>query len=185
MQAHSARKTIVEDLKAYKVPIGHDANILKLIKHVLYMLIFSPGFSCVFWYRVNRRISRRVELLAKFIHAVRFYTFANDISYRAEIGPGLKLCHVSDIVIGESAKIGRNCIIFNGVTIGAKSSQESHIKPTIGDNVYIGTGAKIIGGITVGNNVTIGALTFCNKSIPDGSVAYGNPMIIKEKQANI
>ncbi|OJI08991.1 MAG: serine acetyltransferase [Candidatus Vogelbacteria bacterium CG10_big_fil_rev_8_21_14_0_10_49_38] len=176
------KNTLIEDVRAYGIKVANDTPLRTLAKHVLHLLVFSPGFSCVFWYRINRMLSQRGwERSAKFLHARRFYKFANDISYRAEIGPGLKVCHPSDIVIGANAKIGSYCKIFSGVTVGTKGEHESDIKPTIGNRVYMGVGSKILGGITIGDGAIIGALTFCDKSVPENAVAYGNPMVIKEK----
>lgn len=177
----SFREIITKDLVRYKAPVHQDSSRLSLFKHTIYFLIFSPGFSCVFWFRVNNILSKKTKIISKLLGAMRYYTFANDISFRAEIGSGFKVSHVSDIVIGGEAKIGKNVTIYNGVTIGAKDFDKPYLKPKIGNDVIISTGAKVLGDITVGNNVVIGALTFCNKSVPDNSVAYGNPMVIKSK----
>ncbi len=175
-------------MRMWGAPIADDVGWLLLGKHFVHCMLFFPGFACVFWYRVNRVVHMRGwRRLAKFIHARRYYKFANDISYHADIGPGFKVCHVSDIVIGANAKIGSHCRVFNGVTIGSLRLHETAIQPVIGSGAYIGTGAKVLGGITIGDNVTIGALTFCNKSVPADVVAYGNPMVLKspsEKRAH-
>lgn len=74
-------------------------------------------------------------------------------------------------MINEATIIGKNCLIFQGVTIGVGTSGI----PRIGDNVILSSGAKIIGGITIGNNVTIGANAVVTKDIPDNSIAVGIP----------
>ena len=84
--------------------------------------------------------------------------------------------HCSDIVIGASAVIGSDVEILNGVTIGAVAIREAGKRhPTIGNNVFIGSGAKILGEIVIGNNVKIGANAVVLESVPDGKTAIGIP----------
>lgn len=92
-------------------------------------------------------------------------------------GPGLCLTHWGTIVVSSHAKVGQNCRIHPSTCIG------NHIgAPTIGDNVYIGPGAKIFDGITIGNNVAIGANSVVNKSFPDNVTIAGSPArIISQK----
>lgn len=92
---------------------------------------------------------------------------------------------ISGIFISDSAKIGKNAIIFQGVTIGSNTIEGSKGSgaPTIGDNVYIGTGAKIIGNVKVGDNVRIGANAIVVEDIPDNSVVVLNkPRVIVKKE---
>lgn len=86
-------------------------------------------------------------------------------------GPGLCICHVGTLVVNNNAKIGKNCRIHVGVNIGGFKGGV----PTIGDNVYIGPGAKLFGGISIGNNVQIGANAVVNKSFPDNVIIAGVP----------
>jgi serine O-acetyltransferase len=96
------------------------------------------------------------------------------IPWSADIGKGLYIGHFGDIWIGP-IKMGESCNIAHGVTIGMGGRGEDRGIPTIGDRVWIGTGAKIFGQITIGDNVAISANTVVSKSIPDGAVVAGNP----------
>ena len=89
------------------------------------------------------------------------------------IGGGLRFIHFGDVVFNASAKLGNNCVVFNGVTIG--SSQRGGIAPKVGNNVVICPGAKLIGNITIGNNVVIGAGAVVVKDVPDNAVVGGVP----------
>ena len=98
--------------------------------------------------------------------------------YKNNFGPGVCFCHYGTLVVNKDARIGKNCRIHVGVNIGGYSGGV----PIIGDNVYIGPGAKIFGGIIIGNNVSIGANAVVNKSVPDNAVVAGVPAkIIKIK----
>ena len=115
--------------------------------------------------------------IAKILSILNFILFGIEIGLRCDIGEGLYLPHTVGTVIGATA-IGRNAVIFQGVTLGAKTIDIGYHKdqrPLIGDSVVIGSGAKVLGGIIVGNNVTIGANAVVTKSLPDNVVAVGVP----------
>ncbi|WP_421850593.1 serine acetyltransferase [Novosphingobium sp.] len=86
-------------------------------------------------------------------------------------GPGLSIAHWGTIVVNGDARIGGNCRIHQGVTIGSSGGKS----PIIGDNCFIGANASIIGGVKLGNNVRIGANSLVNRSFPDGAVLVGIP----------
>lgn len=171
--------TVIEDMKAAKVPMPGKISRVRTVLRFLRALVEFPCFFCVFLFRVNHLLWQ-YHLPWKFFNILRWYWFRNDISCRANIGAGLHIVHGFDIVIPSGAVIGRNCTILNGVTIGSKKPGEGLV-PVIGDYVYIGTGAKLIGAITIGNSAVIGALTLCNKSVPDGSTVVGVPMRILDR----
>lgn len=98
-----------------------------------------------------------------------------DIPWSTEIGEGFYIGHFGGITINGNAKIGKNVNISQGVTIGRSGQGEKAGVPTIGDNVYIGPGAKIFGKITIGNNVKIGANAVVYRDIPDNAVVALDP----------
>lgn len=89
--------------------------------------------------------------------------------------------HPIGIVIGKYVKIGSDCIIYQNVTIGAKSQKDAIQKkyPTLGHNVIIGANTVILGDVNIGNNVVIGASVFVNKDIPDNTIVYGSQTRVK------
>lgn len=86
-------------------------------------------------------------------------------------GEGLSIAHYGNIVVNPNARIGKNCRIHIGVNIGSSATEDGF--PVIGDNVYLGPGAKVFGAIVIGNNTVIGANAVVNKSFPEGGVTIG------------
>lgn len=101
--------------------------------------------------------------------------FGIGISYKTQIGPGLYIGHEGGIVINEQVIIGKNCNLSHQVTIGVSRRGERAGVPMIGDNVYIGPGAKIFGQIKVGNNAAIGANCVVTHDVPENGVVVGIP----------
>lgn len=133
------------------------------------------------WYKVeNYLYKKKVPLLPKVIKFLIRILFTAVIPYETEIGEGTRFGYAAmAIVIHKKAVIGKNCRISQGVTIGGTPNRVE--LPVIGDNVYIGAGAKIIGSIKIGNNVVIGANSVVITDIPDNCVAVGMPAkVIKE-----
>lgn len=113
-----------------------------------------------------------------FIHKKLSYKLGYTI-YKNNFGPGVCFCHYGTLVVNKKAYIGANCRIHVGVNIGGTDEGV----PMIGDNAYIGPGAKIFGNIIIGNNVSIGANAVVNKSFPDNVIIAGVPAkIIKYKE---
>lgn len=98
-------------------------------------------------------------------------------------GPGLAIVHYGTIVISNQARLGANCRIHAGVNIGANAGDKE--AATVGDNVYIGPGAKLIGAVTVGENAVIGANAVVTKDVPPGVTVAGVPAkVISEKDSS-
>ncbi len=131
--------------------------------------------SAINLYRLSRWLyQRKIPILPKVIYALCYFMFNASVPYTANIGKRTKLGYGGmGIVIHARATIGENCVIGQQVTVGGKAGDNE--PPVIGDNVYIATGAKIIGEICVGNNCVIGANCVVNKSVPDCSVVAGVP----------
>ena len=130
-------------------------------------------------YQIN---SRKINKIQKFITSIRFRRLGSKLNFTIEpntFGPGLCLAHAGTIVINENSKIGKNARIHVGVNIGNYSRLDENWvpdnAPIIGDNVYIGPGAKLFGKIKIGNNVAIGANAVVNKDVPDNVTVAGMP----------
>ena len=145
----------------------------------------NPGMWGVFQYRFQRwvRVSfpRPIRwLLAPLMIPSQVFMQVLthvQIPSAVSVGPGLYLPHTGTIVVGSGASIGFNCTIAHNVTLGHAGGRNKSASgsPLIGDRVYIGPGAILIGGIKVGNDALIGAGAVVVKSIPDRSIVVGNP----------
>ena len=120
--------------------------------------------------------------LARLISTIsRFFT-GIEIHPGAKIGKRVFFDHGIGVVIGESAIVGDDCVIYHGVTLGNLKPVGFKRHPTIGNNVMIGAGAKILGNIVIGNNVVVGANSVVMKDVPDNVNVVGVPGQIKEKK---
>jgi len=141
----------------------------------------EPGFKYSFWMRISRYMKQNRVLRHGFAFLVNrivsHYTFKYGISIPPEtvIGSGFYIGHFGGIVVSPKSKIGKNCNISQGVTIGQTNRGSRKGFPIIGNNVYIGPGAKIIGGVTIGNDVAVGANCVVTKDVPDNAVVVGVP----------
>ena len=124
---------------------------------------------------------------AHWFYQHKFYTIARIISQRArhktgieihpgaQFGKGLFIDHGMGVVIGETTIIGDNCLLYQGVTLGGTGKDKGKRHPTLGDNVMVGAGAKVLGPINIGNNVKVAANAVVLKDIPDNCTAVGVP----------
>ena len=105
-----------------------------------------------------------------------------EISCSTKIGKGLYLGHAFNITINPNAIIGENCNLHKGIVIGRTNRGENKGVPTIGNKVWIGINAAIVGNITIGDDVLIAPNSFVNCDVPSHSIVFGNPCIIKTKE---
>ena len=114
-------------------------------------------------------------LLARYISEKAKRKTGIEIHPGATIGKGLFIDHGTGVVIGETAIIGNNVTLFHGVTLGGTGKEKGKRHPTIGNNVFIGSGAKILGNIIIGDNVKIGANAVILKNVPSNVTIVGVP----------
>ena len=134
------------------------------------------GLHALWLHRLAHKLEgESVPLLPRWIsQANRFFTGV-EIHPAAKIGKGLFIDHGSGVVIGETAEIGDNVTIYQGVTLGGTGKETGKRHPTVGDNVVFGAGAKVLGGITVGDNAKVGAGSVVVMDVPKNSTVVGNP----------
>jgi len=145
-------------------------------RSTLEIVLCYPGFHVLFFHRLAHWMWRhQLRLPARFVsHIGRFLT-GIEIHPGAQIGPGFFIDHGMGVVIGETAEIGQNVTMYHGVTLGGTSWKKEKRHPTIGDNVVIGVGAKILGPFKVGDNSRIGAGSVVVNEVPPDSVVVGVP----------
>ena len=158
--------------------------------YLVNQLLFGEAFKYNFWMRTcsytksNRFLRYSVYQFAKFYLRQLNYKFGISIPHETKIGSGFYIGHFGCIVVSPYCEIGKNCNISHGVTLGQANRGKKQGYPILGNNVYIGPGAKIIGAVRIGNNVAIGANCVVTKDIPDNSVVVGIPgKVISQKGA--
>ena len=145
------------------------------IKSKLEVLLY-PGFRIMLRYRIAHKLYLKGHyLLARKIMQKGADKMGIDIHPGATIGNNFFIDHGIGVIIGETAIIGDNCTIYQGVTLGGTGKQTGKRHPTIENNVMISAGAKVLGNITIGNNTKIGAGSVVLKDIPPNSTVVGVP----------
>jgi cysteinyl-tRNA synthetase len=149
----------------------------------LEVVLAYPGFHAIFIHRINHILwNAGLPVIPRLLsHAARLLT-GIEIHPAAKIGTGLFIDHGMGVVIGETAEIGKNCLLYQGVTLGGTGKEKGKRHPTLGNNVTVGAGAKILGAISVGNNAVIGANSVILKPVPDNAISVGVPGRITKKK---
>lgn len=142
-----------------------------------------PGFHAMIMYRINHMLWKAgIPVLPRFFsHVARFFTGV-EIHPAARIGAGMVIDHGMGVVIGETAEVGENCLLYQNVTLGGTGKEKGKRHPTLKNNIVVGAGAKILGAITIGNNVIIGANSVILKPVPDNAICVGVPGRITRKK---
>jgi serine O-acetyltransferase len=145
-------------------------------KSSLEILLCYPGLHAVMFHRVTHWFyERKFYVLARFIsHWARFLT-GIEIHPGATIGKRLFIDHGLGVVIGETAEIGDDVLLYQGVTLGGTGTERGKRHPTLGNRVVVGTGAAVLGNIKLGDDVKVGAGSVVVHSVPDGSTVVGIP----------
>ena len=145
-------------------------------KGVWQVFFLYPGFQILIYHRVAHALYRaHFFFLARFVSQLgRFFT-GIEIHPGAKIGQGLFIDHGMGVVIGETAEIGDDCTLYQGVTLGGTGKHKGKRHPTLGDRVLVGAGAQILGPFQVGNNAMIGANAVVLSEVPEGATVVGVP----------
>jgi len=178
--AGNAAVVLAKTVKAIKEEIKNDVEAVKqrdpAAKNGVEILLLYSGVHAIFAYRVSHKLyigkhyfsARLVSQLAKFFTGI-------EIHPGATIGKGLFIDHGTGVVIGETAEIGDNCTLYQGVTLGGTGKDVGKRHPTLGNNVMVGSGAKVLGPFKIGDNSKIASNAVVLEEIPPDSTAVGIP----------
>ncbi|WP_150050165.1 MULTISPECIES: serine O-acetyltransferase [Methylomonas] len=156
-------------------------------RNIVEVLLAYPGVHAVLLYRMTNRLWHADwKLAARLLAAFARWLTNVDIHPGATIGKRFFIDHGACVVIGETAEIGNDVTLYHGVTLGGTTWNKEKRHPTLGDNVLVGAGAKILGAITLGNNVRVGANSVVIKDVPPCCTVIGIPgRIIQQKGVKI
>lgn len=148
----------------------------------LEIILTYSGVHAVMMYRVAHKLHESNHpVIARVISQTARFLTGIEIHPGAKIGRGLLIDHGSGVVIGETAEIGDNCLIYQGVTLGGTGKDHGKRHPTLGNNVMVGSGAKILGPFKVGDGAKIAANAVVLEEVPPYSTAVGVPARIAKK----
>ena len=156
-------------------------------KSVIEIVLCYPGFHAIVLHRLAHRFyNARLYLLARIVSQFSRWITGIEIHPGAKIGRRFFIDHGMGVVIGETAEIGDDVLLYQGVTLGGTGKEKGKRHPTIGNNVVVGGGAKVLGNITIGECVKIGAGSVVVHSVPNNSTVVGIPgRIVSAKNANV
>lgn len=141
-----------------------------------------PGVWAIFWYRISSRLYRKgFRSIARFLMGINQMITNIDIHPGATIGRRVFIDHGFGVVIGQTAIVENDVLIYQGVTLGGVSLTPGKRHPTIQSGVVIGAGAKVLGNITIGANSKIGANSVVVRNVPENSTAIGIPAHVIQK----
>ncbi len=162
-------RTILADLKA---PLERDPAA----RGWLDVILSYPGFHAVTSHRfIHPLYKAGIPLLPRWLSQVARFLTGIEIHPAAKIGKGVFIDHGMGVVIGETAEVGDNCTIYQGVTLGGTSLSHGKRHPTLGKNVTVGVNAAVLGAITIGDNSKIGGGSVVVKDVPANSTVVGVP----------
>jgi serine O-acetyltransferase len=169
-------KTVSQDLQAI---FDRDPAATSRLE----VILTYAGFHALLAYRLAHWLKgQRVPFLPRAISQLARWLTGIEIHPSAKIGERFFIDHGMGVVIGETAEVGDNVTLFQGVTLGGTGKERGKRHPTLGSHVVVGAGAKILGGITIGDNVKIGANSVVLKSVPPNSTVIGVPARIIKSQ---
>jgi serine O-acetyltransferase len=175
LYARQARSRIVDDLDA---AIARDPASTSRLD----VALNSPGLHAIWAYRFAHRLWRRGgagRLAARVLMTMVRSVTGVEIHPAAVIGHRFFIDHGMGVVIGETAEVGDDVMLYHGVTLGGRSLERVKRHPTVGDRVTIGAGARVLGPVLIGDDVQVGANSVVVKDVPAGAIATGIPATIR------
>ena len=160
--------------------LRYDINAIKerdpAARNSLEVLLLYPGLHAVIWHRIAHFFyKRKFFFIARLISQFARWLTGIEIHPGAKIGKGVFIDHGMGVIIGETAEVGDDCTIYQNVTLGGTGKDHGKRHPTIGKNVLIGSGAKVLGPFTVGDNSKIAANAVVLNEVPPNSTCVGVP----------
>jgi len=150
--------------------------------NILEVLMYQGLWAVLFHRLAHILYKARIPVLPRFISQLARFLTQIEIHPGAKIGKRFFIDHGAGVVIGETAEIGDNVTIFQGVTLGGTGKEKGKRHPTIGNNVVIGAGAIVLGAIQIGENSRIGAGAVVTKPVPPDTTVVGNPSWIIKRE---
>ena len=152
-------------------------------RSTLELLLTSPGLHAIWIYRLANRIWRlRLRIAARMLSNWARFLTGIEIHPGASIGKRLVIDHGMSVVIGETAVIGDDCLLYHEVTLGGKTLDPVKRHPTLGNRVTVGAGAKIIGAITIGDDAKIGSNAVVTRDVSPGQVIVGENRVLTRQR---
>lgn len=149
-------------------------------RNIFEAVLLYPGFHAILFHRIAHFLySKKLFFLARLVSQISRHITGIEIHPGAKIGKRLFIDHGMGIVIGETSIIGDNCTIYHNSTLGGTGKDKYKRHPTLGNNVMVGSGAKVLGPIKIGNNAKIGANSVILKDVPNNVTVVGAPGVIK------
>ena len=160
---------ILEDIRAYK---KNDPAARSTVE----ILLLYNGLHAIFWHRIAHWLHlHKFRFTARCISQITKVFTGIEIHPGATIGRRLVIDHGTGIVIGETAEIGDDCLLYQGVTLGGTGKDVGKRHPTLGNNVMVGSGAKVLGPFKVGDNARIAANSVVLREVPENATVVGVP----------
>jgi serine O-acetyltransferase len=155
-------------------------------KNSLEIILCYPGLHAVLIHRIAHWLyGRRQFVLARCISQTARFLTGIEIHPGASIGKRLFIDHGLGVVIGETAEVGDDVLLYQGVTLGGTGNVRGKRHPTLGDRVVVGTGASVLGNISLGDDVKVGAGSVVVHSVPDGCTVVGIPAKVVRTHAEV
>lgn len=175
MQGSARMEMNMKFIKYVKQEIAVIKDRDPAIKSTMEVFLY-PSFKAILKYRKAHKLYQKGHFYrARKISQKTARKTGIEIHPGAQIGEGLFIDHGHGVVIGETAIIGNNVTLYQGVTLGGTGKEQGKRHPTLGDNIMVGAGAKVLGSVTIGNNCKIGAGSVVVKDVPDNCTVVGVP----------
>ncbi|MCY6958946.1 MULTISPECIES: serine O-acetyltransferase EpsC [Clostridium] len=177
---------MIKFFKTIKYDIDNIVKNDPAARNGLEVLFLYPVVHAMIFYRITHALYKKnLFFLARLLSQFARFLTGIEIHPGAQIGKGFFIDHGMGVVIGETAEVGDNVTLYHGVTLGGTGKDTGKRHPTVGNNVIIGSGAKILGPILIGDNSKVGANSVVLKDVPENSTVVGIPGKVVKKKSNL